>query len=95
MLKDWLIQSNQSLVLGYSLLIASVWFLSSFCFFFDSLNLLTIIPGTNQITVINEKIKIGVSIKVKNGDILDIKKCIDGNRAYIGFSGEMKLKKSI
>ena len=41
----------------------------------------------------NKKIEIGVSIKVKNGDILDIKKCIDGNRAYLGFSGEMKLKK--
>ncbi len=41
----------------------------------------------------NKKIEIGVSIKVKSGDILDIKKCIDGNRVYLGFSGEMKLKK--
>tara|TARA_B100002051_G_C16722791_1_gene633486 strand:- start:89 stop:1033 length:945 start_codon:yes stop_codon:yes gene_type:complete len=41
----------------------------------------------------NKKIEMGVSIKVKSGDILDIKKCIDGNRAYLGFSGEMKLKK--
>lgn len=41
----------------------------------------------------NKKIKTGVSIEVKSGDILDIKKCIDGNRAYIGFSGVMKLKK--
>ena len=41
----------------------------------------------------NKKIETGVSIKVKSGDILDIKKCIDGNRAYIGFSGCMKLKK--
>ena len=41
----------------------------------------------------NKKIVTGVSIKVKSGDILDIKKCIDGNRAYIGFCGVMKLKK--
>ena len=41
----------------------------------------------------NKNKKTGVSIEVKSGDILDIKKCIDGNRAYIGFSGVMKLKK--
>ena len=42
----------------------------------------------------SEKVEIGVSIKVNSGDVLDIKKCIDGNRAYLGFSGEMKLTKA-
>ena len=40
----------------------------------------------------NNKIETGKSISVKSGDILDIKKCIDANRVYLGFSADMKLK---
>ena len=40
----------------------------------------------------NNKIVTGKSISVKSGDILDIKKCINGNRVYLGFSADMKLK---
>jgi len=42
----------------------------------------------------NKKIELGITISVKRGDILDIRKCIDGNRVYLAFSGKMKLKKT-
>ncbi len=50
--------------------------------------------GSNCDAYLNDKkIEIGISISIKNGDIIDIKNCIDGNRVYLGFSADMKLKK--
>tara|TARA_B100001287_G_scaffold93266_1_gene78206 strand:+ start:4702 stop:5643 length:942 start_codon:yes stop_codon:yes gene_type:complete len=41
----------------------------------------------------NNKIETGKTISIKSGDILDIKKCINANRVYLGFSANMKVKK--
>ena len=41
-----------------------------------------------------ESIKPGVSIPVEEGDIIDIQKCLDGNRVYLAFSAKMKIESS-
>tara|TARA_B100001115_G_scaffold67595_1_gene49925 strand:+ start:2453 stop:3394 length:942 start_codon:yes stop_codon:yes gene_type:complete len=41
-----------------------------------------------------ESIKPGVSIPVEEGDVIDIQKCIDGNRVYLAFSAKMKIDSS-
>ena len=41
----------------------------------------------------NNKIETGKTISIKSGDVLDIKKCINANRVYLGFSANMKVKK--
>ena len=47
-----------------------------------------------EVKLNNNKIETGKTISIKSGDVLDIKKCINANRVYLGFSAKMKLKKT-
>ncbi len=46
-----------------------------------------------DISINNIKISVGKSYPVKDGDILDIGQCFDGNRGYLSISGSMDIKK--
>ena len=51
------------------------------------------IYGSSCEAYLNQKsIKPGVSIPVEEGDIIDIQKCLDGNRVYLAFSAKMKIE---
>ena len=45
-----------------------------------------------EVKLNNNKIETGKTISIKSGDVLDIKKCINANRVYLGFSAKMNLK---
>ena len=50
--------------------------------------------GAKTIVFLNDKkIEMNKTIIIRSGDILDIKNCEKGNRAYLSILGEMKLKK--
>ena len=51
--------------------------------------------GVKTPVFINDKeIKMNKTIKIKSGEILDIKNCSTGNRIYLSIMGEMRLKKN-